>query len=273
MTNSRILTCLLVICFAVPATAQSDKKPANTDAKAAAAAAAMAAAKKSLMQKQQQKEPAAPKERTEEETGSTIEKASFLIGFNMISRLKQQDAEFNYDKIIAGLAAAKEGKESGMTREEQRSILMAYNQINVEKKNAKTEALAKTNGAEGEKLMAEFAKQEGAKELEDGVMYMVMKEGDGEIPEAPDRVRLHYKGTFADGEVFDSSYDRGEPIVSNVLGFVPGFTKALQAMKVGSKWKVAIRGDKAYGMRGRGKIEVNKTLQFEIELLEIMPVK
>jgi len=212
MIVSRILACLLVICFAVPAAAQSDKKPA--------ADAAM----------QKKAEPATPQERTEEETGSTIDKASFLIGFNMISRLKQQDAEFNYDQIIAGLKAANDGKEAEMTREEQRGVLTAYQQINTERKNAKTKALAEENRVEGEKLMAEFAKQEGAKELEDGVMYMVMKEGEGEIPEAPDRVRLHYKGTFANGEVFDSSYDRGEPIVNNVLGFVPGFTKALQVL-------------------------------------------
>ena len=255
MIVSRILICLLLaICFAMPATAQDEKKPAVTA--------------KPAMQKK-----AEPKEMTEEEVGSTIEKASFLIGANMINQLNRRESDYDLDQIIAGLKAAKEGKDLGMTDEEQRVVLQGWNQLNQKKAQAKREATADANQAEGEKLMAEFAKQEGAKQLEDGVMYMVMKEGDGEIPEAPDRVRLHYKGTFADGEVFDSSYDRGEPIVSNVLGFVPGFTKALQAMKVGSKWKVAIRGDKAYGMRGRGKIKPNKTLQFEIELLEIMPVQ
>lgn len=258
MIFSRILACLLVTCFAAATTAQ-DKPAAKTVPGQIRQAPAAAEAE-------------APKQRTEEEIGSTVDKASFLIGFNMISRLKQQDADFNFEQVIAGLKAANEGKEAEMSREEQRAVLMSYQEINREKMMAKTKAKADANQAEGETVMAEFAKQEGAKELEDGVMYMVMKEGDGEVPEAPDRVKLHYKGTFADGEVFDSSYDKGEPIVNSVLGFVPGFSKALQSMKVGSKWKVAIRGDKAYGMRSRGKIGPNKTLQFEIELLEIMPV-
>ncbi|MEM9413287.1 MAG: FKBP-type peptidyl-prolyl cis-trans isomerase [Planctomycetota bacterium] len=215
---------------------------------------------------------AAEQEMTQEDEGSTIQKASFLIGFNTITRLKQQEAEFDFEQLLAGLNAAQAGKESGMTREEQRSVLMAYQNMIRARIRAKRQATADKNGKEGETALAEFAKQEGAKELEEGVMYVVVKEGDGEIPEAPDRVKLHYKGTYIDGEEFDSSLD-GEPLENGVMQFVPGFSKALMSMKVGSKWKVIIRGDKAYGMRPRPPMEVNKTLMFEIELLEILPIE
>ncbi len=257
MLYKKLLACLLVVCFAATASAQDEKKtpPARPAIQGRQAPA--------------QEQP----EMTEEEIGSTIEKASFLIGYNMVKRLMAQEADFNFDKILEGLNAAKDDREAGMTREEQRAVLLAYQRINRQRTIEKRKATAEANGAEGEKAFAEFAKQEGAKELEEGVMYLVEKEGDGDVPEAPDRVRLHYKGTYVNGEEFDSSYTKGEPIVNNVIGFVPGFSKALQAMKVGSKWKVLIDGEKAYGMRPRPPMEVNKTLMFEIELLEIMPVQ
>ena len=205
--------------------------------------------------------------------GSTIDKASHLIGFNTIFRLKSQGADYNFEKILEGMKAANEGKESGMDREEQRSVLRSYQQMIRAKIQEKRKAEAETNRVEGEKAFVDFAKQDGAKELEDGIMYMAMKEGDGAIPEAADLVKLNYVGTYVNGEKFDSSIDKGKPLENGVLQFVPGFSSALQKMKVGSKWKVLIRGDKAYGMNPRPPMELNKTLMFEIELLEILEPK
>ena len=208
-----------------------------------------------------------------EDEGSTIDKASFLIGYNTLFRLKSQGAEYNFEKILEGMKAANDGAESGMEREEQRSVLRAYQTLIREKIKEKRKAEAEANRIEGETAMAEFAKQEGAKELEDGVMYVVLKEGEGAIPEAADRVKLNYTGTYINGEKFDSSLDKGSPLENGVLQFVPGFSRALQKMKVGSKWNVIIRGDKAYGMNPRPPMELNKTLMFEIELLEILDPK
>ena len=205
--------------------------------------------------------------------GSTIDKASFLIGFNTVFRLKSQGADYNYEKILEGMKAANGGEESGMEREEQRSVLRAYQQLVRAKIQEKRKKEAETNRIEGEKALEEFAKQDGAKELEDGVMYVVLKDGDGEIPEAADRVKLNYVGTYVNGEKFDSSFDKGTALENSVLQFVPGFSRTLQKMKVGSKWKVMIRGDKAYGMSPRPPMELNKTLIFEIELLEILEPK
>ena len=251
MLYNKTFTFILVACFSAAAFAQDPPaKPSAT--------------------------PAAPGARQAvpvEDEAATIDKASFLIGFNTISRLKQQEAEFNFEKLVAGLSAANDGREAGMTREEQRSTLVAYQQLIRAKIKAKREMLATQNGEEGEAALATFAEQEGAKELEDGVMYVVMQEGKGEKPEAADRVKLHYKGTYVDGEQFDSSIDKGEPLVNGVMQFVPGFTAALKEMQPGSKWKVMIRGDKAYGMRPRPPMEVNKTLVFEIELIEVMDIE
>lgn len=247
MRCNKIFTFLLVVCISVATLAQDTATSPKTAGS------------------ENKEQPA--------DDASTIDKASFLIGFNTISRLKQQKAEFNFEQLLAGLTAANDGRETGMTREEQRGVLVAYQKIVREKIQAERTATAERNRAEGDAALANFAATEGAKELEDGVMYKVLKEGAGEKPEAADRVKLHYKGTYIDGEQFDSSIDKGEPLVNGVMQFVPGFTAALKAMPVGSKWKVMIRGDKAYGMRPRPPMEVNKTLVFEIELLEIMEIE
>ena len=256
MNYKNLFAIVLVAVFATNTMAQDETKP--TETKPAPAAAEQTAGE--------------TQEAPQVDEGSTIEKASFLIGFNTITRLKQQGAEFKFEQLLAGLNAANEGRESGMTREEQRSVLVSYQQIVRSRLQAKRQKQAEDNGVEGEKALAEFAKQEGAKELEDGVMYIVVQEGKGEIPEAPDRVKLHYKGTYVGGEEFDAS-SPDEPLVNGATQFVPGFSAAVQKMKVGSKWKIIVRGDKAYGMRPRPPMEMNKTLMFDIELLEIMPVK
>ncbi len=209
----------------------------------------------------------------EVDEASTIDKASFVFGYNFITRLKNQGADFNFDQIIAGLNAANEGKESGMTPEEQRSVLTSWQKIMRAKAARIRKEQADKNTAEGEVAMAEFAKQEGATELEDGVMYVIVKDGDGAIPEKPDNVKINYKGMYTNGEVFDSTEKKGQPLVNPVMRFVPGFSSAVQAMKVGSKWKVFIRGDKAYGMRPVNReMGPNRALIFELELLEIMPI-
>jgi FKBP-type peptidyl-prolyl cis-trans isomerase FklB len=98
-----------------------------------------------------------------------------------------------------------------------------------------------------------------------------MKEGTGPIPTANDKVKTHYHGTLIDGKVFDSSVDRGEPIVFPVTGVIKGWVEALQLMKVGSKWILYVPSHLAYGANGSGEvIGPNATLIFEVELLEIV---
>lgn len=124
--------------------------------------------------------------------------------------------------------------------------------------------------AAGDKFMSENATKEGVVTLEDGLQYKIIKEGTGEIPTVADQVKVHYKGTFIDGKVFDSSIDRGEPIIFGVTGVIKGWTEVLQLMPVGSKWEVYVPYDLAYGSTDRGTIKPYSNLVFEIELLEIV---
>ena len=112
--------------------------------------------------------------------------------------------------------------------------------------------------------------KDGVIELESGLQYKVIRPGDGPSPLQTDKVKVHYKGTLTDGSVFDSSYDRGQPVSFQVTGVIKGWTEALLLMQVGAKWELTIPSKLGYGARGSGaRIPPNSTLLFEIELLEI----
>jgi FKBP-type peptidyl-prolyl cis-trans isomerase FklB len=108
---------------------------------------------------------------------------------------------------------------------------------------------------------------------ESGLQYKVIEPGSGESPAATDKVKVHYTGKLINGEVFDSSIQRGTPAEFFVNGVIPGWTEALQLMKPGAKWELFIPGDIAYGPRGNPPIGPNETLLFEVELLEILPAE
>lgn len=125
--------------------------------------------------------------------------------------------------------------------------------------------------AAGEAFLAENAKKDGVVALESGLQYEILTEGDGEKPTASSTVRTHYHGTLTDGTVFDSSVDRGEPAEFPVNGVIAGWTEALQLMPKGSKWRLTVPHNLAYGERGAGgAIGPFSTLVFEVELLEIV---
>ena len=132
------------------------------------------------------------------------------------------------------------------------------------------QSLPDLNADKGAKFLAENAKREGVTELESGLQYEVMTKGEGEIhPTAEDEVEVHYHGTLIDGEVFDSSVDRGEPAKFRLNGVIKGWTEALQLMKAGDKWKLFIPSELAYGESGSNSIGPNEALIFEVELLSI----
>ena len=117
--------------------------------------------------------------------------------------------------------------------------------------------------------MAENAKRENVVVTESGLQYEVLVAGKGEKPAATDKVKVHYKGTLIDGTVFDSSYDRNRPAEFGVTQVIKGWTEALQLMSVGSKWKLYIPYELAYGSQNQGKIKPFSALIFEVELLGI----
>ena len=124
---------------------------------------------------------------------------------------------------------------------------------------------------EGKKFLADNKKRPGVIELPSGLQYEIIKQGTGEKPKVGDTVRAHYAGSLINGQEFDNSYKRGQPIEIPVTGVIQGWVQALQLMPVGSKWKLFIPSDLGYGDRGAGgAIPGGATLIFEIELLDIV---
>lgn len=215
-----------------------------------------------------------------------MKKVSLLLVYNQLGQMKAQlEADgFVLDKEMAleGARRVISGEEVGLPMEEITSVMTQMRervQVMQKKKQAemmeKMKKMAEANKLEGEKYLAENAKKEGVKTLEGGVQYEVMVEGKGPKPQPSDIISINYHGTFVDGTVFDSTLTPpsgrpAKPYQGSASGFVKGFNAAIAAMPVGSKWKVSIPSDLAYGLGGRG-MEPNKTLIFELELLEIVP--
>lgn len=207
---------------------------------------------------------------------SGADRKSYVTGFQMMTTLKEQsDGLLSLDNVFAGMNAASTGTDVGMSDAEIQTLMAAFGKIIETRKAAKLKAEADEFLAKGKAYMAKNAGNPNVKTLENGVQYEVLVEGAGPSPSAEDRVRVNYEGSFIDGTVFDSSINppagrTAEPAVFMVAQVVPGFSAALQNMKVGSKWRIVIPGPLGYGLGGRGKIQPNQTLVFEISLLEIM---
>ena len=122
----------------------------------------------------------------------------------------------------------------------------------------------------GKKFLEENSEKPGVVETKSGLQYQVLKRGDGKTPGAKDKVTVHYEGTLLSGEVFDSSYQRGESISFGVNQVIEGWQEALQLMTEGSVWMLYIPSDLAYGERGTfGAIGPNETLVFKVELIKV----
>jgi FKBP-type peptidyl-prolyl cis-trans isomerase FklB len=129
--------------------------------------------------------------------------------------------------------------------------------------------IAAENKQRGEAFLAENAKKQAVQATPSGLQYKVLAEGDGATPTEDSVVVCHYRGTFTNGQVFDSSYDRGQPAQFPVQGVIPGWTEALKMMQVGDKYQLFVPSDLAYGAAGREGIGPNETLIFEVELLQV----
>lgn len=188
---------------------------------------------------------------------------AYAIGVSVAQNLKMQGMDsINIDALCQGMMDVRGGAPK-MDAEKANAFLNAY----FSKKEAKK---FESKKAAGEQFLAENKKKPGVVTLPDGLQYQVLQEGSGPKPSATDKVKTHYHGTLIDGSVFDSSVDRGEPVTFPVNGVIKGWTEALQLMNVGSKWKLFIPSELAYGEQGAGGvIEPYATLIFEVELLSI----
>ena len=140
-----------------------------------------------------------------------------------------------------------------------------------EEQTERAEAAGAAAKAEGEKFLAQVAKDPAVKMTKSGLMYKVLQEGSGRKPKATDTVRCHYEGTFADGSIFDSSYKRGEPAEFPLDGVIKGWTEGLQLMAEGAKYELYLPYNLAYGERGAGSsIPPYCALKFVVELIKVL---
>ena len=200
---------------------------------------------------------------------STVEtQASYGVGFQMGEQLKSNPFDgLDIDAVLAGLSDAFTGEAAKVDNNTLRS---AFGEIHERMQAAKVEQ-SKAQIEEGEKFLKENAEREEVQVTESGLQYEVLETGDGEVPNADSTVRVHYHGTFIDGKVFDSSYERGQPAEFPVNGVIKGWTEALQMMPAGSKWKVYVPSELAYGEQGAGgAIPPFTSLVFDVELLDIL---
>lgn len=253
----KLLLAVITLTGAVPAVAQEGELPAPTAEGAPAG----------------QRDPAGrpdPAGQLEDDPRFN-EKVGYCLGLSMGRRLQADGAEIDLAAIVAGLRDGISGAQPQLTDEQIDAVMERFQLIMQKKAENKMTEAAQSNLARGEKFLAENRGKEGVQETKSGLQYRVVKAGEGAVPGPEDTVRCHYEGTLTSGEVFDSSYKRGQPAEFPVGGVIEGWTEALQMMKVGSKWEVVLPAKIAYGMRGApGAIGPNETLVFTIELLDIV---
>ena len=204
------------------------------------------------------------------ELNTLTQRLSYIVGENMAFQLKNDGLELDAEAVALAVSDVMENNPSRLSDAEKRSTVDQVQKESQEKQMAaQTEQSAK-NQAEGATYLAENAKKEGVITTDSGLQYKPLVAGNGEQPSKSDKVKVHYKGTLIDGTVFDSSYDRGEPIVFPVTGVIAGWVEGLQLMQVGSKFELVIPSQLAYGANGSGPtIGPDATLIFEVELLDI----
>ena len=203
---------------------------------------------------------------------SLDEQASYAIGLDIGRSMLRDAANLNPDLVARGLMDSMKKQKPLLTDEQAQAVMTAYAKHMQAKEAAKVKPVADKNLKDGQEFLAANKKKEGVKTTETGLQYTVVKEGTGASPKATDTVRVHYHGTLLDGTVFDSSVERKEPAEFPVNRVIPGWTEALQKMKVGGKWKLFIPAELAYGERGTpgGPIKPNQVLIFDVELLAIV---
>jgi len=201
---------------------------------------------------------------------SNIDSVSYAIGILVGSNNTKQletapgGGDINREAMSAAFRASSLGEEAAMTPEEANELVRKFFEGAGERE-------AQKNLEEGNAFLEKNKAREGVTTTESGLQYEILTEGTGAKPSAEDQVRVNYHGTLIDGKVFDSSVDRGEPVVFGVSQVIPGWTEALELMPVGSKWKIYLPSAIAYGERGAGgDIGPNSALIFEVELLEIV---
>lgn len=208
------------------------------------------------------------------ELKTEVDKVSYAIGMNMIESIKKDFPEANFEAFIAGAQAGAISDTNALIKKEEiEGVISPYFQKKQAAAQAEQAKGSEAAQADGIKFLAENKTKEGVVTTASGLQYIVLKEGAGTQPTATSNVEVHYHGTTPDGEVFDSSVDRGKSISFGLNQVIKGWTEGVQLMKEGAKYKFFIPQELAYGANapggGSGPIKPFMPLVFEVELIKI----
>lgn len=199
-------------------------------------------------------------------------KIAYAIGTQIGNSLKNNvNGPIELDKAVVfeAISDILDDKAAQLSEEEINTVMQTFAKKAGEFAKKKAAEAGAKNQAEATKLLADNKAKDGVKVTDSGLQYRVITEGSGKKPAATDTVKVHYKGTLADGTTFDSSYDRGQPAEFPLNAVIKGWTEGLQLMSVGSKYELVIPAELAYGAQGPGQIGPNRALIFEVELLDV----
>ncbi len=207
-----------------------------------------------------------------ENNSNELDRLSYALGLSMGNNFKSSGIEsINVQDFADGVAAVFYGSAPKMSYDDAKEEIRKFFTALEEKQREAASKMAEVNKAAGDAFLAENGKRVEVKTTPSGLQYEVLTEGDGPTPAATDQVEVHYTGKLIDGTVFDSSVDRGMPATFGVTQVIPGWVEALQLMKAGSKWRLFIPSQLAYGPQGAGNIiGPNATLIFDVELLKVI---
>ena len=203
-------------------------------------------------------------------------KLSYSMGTIFAERIGQDMQDLNTDAFVAGIVDGLEGNEKQLSDEEIQASIQDYQKrMQQEMANAQNQGGQEQQGNAAENLkqseafLEENAQRDEVKTTESGLQYEVLEKGDGQSPEADDRVTVHYTGMLTDETVFDSSRERGEPTTFGLQQVIAGWTEGLQLMQEGGRYKFYIHPDLAYGENAPSSIGPNQALIFDVELIEV----
>ncbi len=209
-------------------------------------------------------------QQTETDLTTKIDSVSYSVGHSLGQNIRVQNLDLELEVLIKGLKDGIGNDSSLLSEEEITQILVAFQQEQIQKQNAKLEAEKKINLEAEQKFLAENKTKEGVVTLPSGLQYKVITNGNGPKPKGTDKVKVNYRGTLIDGTEFDNSYKRAQPLTFELGKVIKGWTEGVQLMPVGSKFMFYIPSNLAYGPNRRSEIiGPNSCLIFEIELLSI----
>ena len=209
-----------------------------------------------------------------------LDSVSYAVGLSMSGQLKSNFSEVNKSILAQGIRNGLDSTNLLIDAKDMQEVLSGYfqkkQQAQMEEQQAAASKAAEANFGENKKAGEDFLEanksKKGVKTTESGIQYIVLKEGSGEKPAGPmTKVKVHYHGTNIEGNIFDSSVDRGTPATFGLNQVIKGWTEGVQLMNEGAKYKFFIPQELAYGAQQKGEnIKPFSTLIFEIELLEVL---